>query len=92
MNKLEAVLKALGTNPMQVAQSLSDSGVRGNREDTCGCPLGNLLAKLGWEDPYVQGNYAKAFMGCQEITAALPEAVRGFLSDFDRGCWPDLVR
>jgi hypothetical protein len=91
MNKLDTDLAQLGPDPLTIANRLYALGIRGNREDTCGCPLGNYLS-AEWEDVYVQGDKAKAFMGNVEVTAVLPKAVQEFLSGFDHGHFPELTR
>jgi hypothetical protein len=92
MNKLDIVMAELGPDPLAIVARLNGLGVRGNREDCCGCPLGNHLSALGWEDVYVQHDKVKAFWGNAEITAELPMPVREFLSGFDHGLFPELVR
>jgi len=93
------LLEQLGGTSQAVAASLQQAGVQGDPFLVSRCPLARYLHAVVGVEPRVGkvkvGLYKAVINGprwWQPMTVDLPAPVRGFVVDFDRGRFPDLLR
>jgi hypothetical protein len=93
------LLEQLGGTSDAVATSLQRAGVQGDPFLVSRCPLARYLHAVVGIEPRVGkikvGLYKAVINGprwWQPMTVDLPAPVRGFVVDFDRGRFPDLLR
>jgi hypothetical protein len=93
------LLDQLGGTSQAVATSLQQAGVQGDPFLVSRCPLARYLHAVVGTEPRVGkikvGLYKAVINGprwWQPMTVDLPAPVRGFVVDFDRGRFPDLLR
>jgi hypothetical protein len=79
------LLTRLGTTADEVAATLRDLGIRGQRFDGCDCPVARYLADHGHEMA-VGSVSAKS----QWERVLLPHPVAHFAMAFDQGAYPEL--
>lgn len=96
--QVAAFLVGLGSSGVEVAARLAREGVRGVPGDTDDCAVAVYLhAVLGPDDQVrsvkVAGG-AVAVSRCRRrgVSVPLPEPVRAFIGEFDKGRFPTLVR
>jgi hypothetical protein len=96
MSKLEQELNALGNNPLEIANKLMELGIRGEREDTCSCPIANYILALGYVKATVGSKRAGFWSMADEYDeyeeCDIPDAVGKFIVAFDNGEFPELVK
>lgn len=93
---LKEYLWGLGADADTVAASLRTLGVKGVRSSDCRCPVARALIKhFGIRDVSVMGTVRLAVLegfGEGTVYTETPEAVKAFISRFDRGPhYADLV-
>ena len=94
---VEALFLGLGRNRNSVARNLEQAKVLGLRHRPSLCPVAIYMAQHGFQGR-TDGQYfvtvcpnPRCEPGCEhEVVARVPEAVRGFILDFDRGLYPTL--
>jgi hypothetical protein len=96
---VSVLLEQLGGTSEAVATSLRQAGVQGDPFLVSRCPLARYLHAVVGVEPRVGkikvGLYKAVINGprwWQPMTIDLPAPVRGFVVDFDRGRFPDLLR
>jgi hypothetical protein len=96
---VSVLLDQLGGTSEAVATSLQQAGVQGDPFLVSRCPLARYLHAVVGAEPRVGkikvGLYKAVINGprwWQPLTVDLPAPVRGFVVDFDRGRFPDLLR
>ena len=96
---VSVLLDQLGGTPEAVATNLQQAGVQGDPFLVSRCPLARYLHAVVGTEPRVGkikvGLYKAVINGprwWQPMTVDLPAPVRGFVVDFDRGRFPDLLR
>jgi hypothetical protein len=96
---VSVLLDQLGGTPEAVATSLQQAGVQGDPFLVSRCPLARYLHAVVGVEPRVGkikvGLYKAVINGprwWQPMTVDLPAPVRGFVVDFDRGRFPELLR
>jgi hypothetical protein len=95
-----AVLASLGDDPRQIAASLEKSGVRATPRDTNDCAIAVFLGAVLATDPCVRSVWVSGHQVVLSptqrwhrcVTIRLPESLRRFVSLFDRGEFPQLMR
>jgi hypothetical protein len=91
-----AALNALGTTPIEVAQSLHLAGFKGNRRAAGRCPLANFLKDAFTPQGASVFSHATLYFGpwgilSEEVVAVVtPPAAREFIALFDNGKFPSL--
>lgn len=81
-------LKALGNTADEIADSLRQLGITGNRDGYKSCPLFHFLERKGFQ---VQGvSYCDVDLETTEVT--LPEACIEFIKEFDSGNYSFLAK
>ena len=91
---LTTALASLGDTPGQVAVSLHQLGLRGERLEGGKCPIARYVESLGFEVLGViedSVDVADPSDGSKVIEIDLPAAVSQFVHGFDEGAWPELV-
>lgn len=94
-DKIERALKALGNDPEEVAYSLYRAEVEGKRCSPESCPVAEYLYKECGEDLLKVWVYPVT-ISCSvygtfgRVNRELPVAIKQFLLNFDRGCYPHL--
>lgn len=89
LNPTETALGFLAQapNPAVVAEMLRDLGIRGAQRDQGSCPLANYL-EIETGRPHRVGSFvARGVFG----DVRLPDVLKAFVAEFDRGYYPDLV-
>jgi hypothetical protein len=93
------LLEQLGGTSEAVATALQQAGVQGDPFLVSRCPLARYLHAVVGIEPRVGkikvGLYKAVINGprwWQPTTVDLPAPVRGFVVDFDRGRFPELLR
>ena len=96
---VSVLLDQLGSTSGAVATSLRQAGVQGDPFLVSRCPLARYLHAVVSVEPRVGkikvGLYKAVINGprwWQPMTVDLPAPVRGFVVDFDRGRFPELLR
>jgi hypothetical protein len=96
---VSVLLDQLGDTSAAVAASLHQAGVQGDPFLVSRCPLARYLHAVIGVEPRVGkikvGLYKAVINGprwWQPMTVDLPAPVRGFVVEFDRGRYPDLLR
>jgi hypothetical protein len=103
---LLAALKALGDDSATVAQTLTDKGCVGERDQCQKCPVAVYVSTIYPDARYVDvlqsqvvvereiwvqdGGYGE--MVTQTIRVEPPDAVADFVGDFDARRYPDLIK
>ena len=88
--ELKRILGSLGRNPQEIANSLKEKGIAGNRCDTSSCPLAKYLC-----------NFVDAVEveGCRivvwdekgrDMEIFNTKAQTSFIEQFDNGTFPEL--
>lgn len=89
-NKLRSVLRALGEDADQVAETLRQKGIKGKLEKSDCCPIANYLTSRGFIDSDVDEYDAYGtYDGCR-YEISLPMSVSKFVRYFDKGAYHDL--
>ena len=89
MNKLENDLMKLGATNNDIANTLCNKQIKGTKKSSCHCPIAKYLLSLGYEDPYVHGEIYATKGDCR-VRVRFTNAISIFVSDFDKGKYPEL--
>ena len=90
---IEMALKKLGNTKDQVAHSLLRDGYKGQPNDCEACPVARYLqTKLQTKKVKVMSSSALCYAGSVDDEVSLPKAVRAFISNFDKGKYPKLIK
>jgi hypothetical protein len=91
--ELEVLLASLGGSPAVVAAALVAAGVKGKRSTRRSCPVANWLRLETGLDPSVDDDRV-ALREAEDLRTRVevrtPDAVRGFIYDFEDGEYVDL--
>lgn len=83
------LLEELGEGGQDVADTLYDLKIKGDRDKAGSCPLANYLRSQGVADARV--NCDELEWGEFREVLALPEGCGDFVVRFDAGAFPDLL-
>ena len=88
------IFRSLGRSSKQVAARLKILGIRGRKKHTEFCPLGIYLRKCGFyrADVGPRTVSIKLAPGLLRQTIELPQQIRGFVSQMDKGEYPELQK
>jgi hypothetical protein len=95
-----ALLASLGDTTQQIATSLERSGVRATPRNPSDCALAVFLGAVLASDPRIRSVYVTGYvvMLCPaqwwhpDVRITLSAPLRHFVSSFDRGSFPQLMR
>ena len=91
-DNLKSLLEGMGSTADEVAAFLEGQGVKGWRRDGNGCPVARYLTAINQCRYYVGTGAVSTEAGGfpYEWIVELPNPVRGFVSNFDHGSYPNL--
>lgn len=85
--QLRAALKKLGFNPVEVARSLMDRGIKGKIHDSAHCPV-SIYLQLAGAPPISIGRHC---IDCKGFKIRIPGFIARFIQQFNAGHWPELI-
>lgn len=92
VNNVFSVLRALGNNATEVANSLKVRKIKGEKRAAEACPIRNYLASEGFSTNVSSENIEirDASHNPSLISITTPNIIADFIDEFDRGWYPDL--
>jgi len=86
------LLAGLGETPEEIAATLLGSGYKGLQGDGKGCPCGSCLRDHLEVVVHVARTYVVVHGDNETSTSPLPHHVQDFITLFDSGHFPELIR
>lgn len=89
--KLQLLIDALPKDESGLVQYLVDLGVKGKKKKASSCALAKFFQSRGLEGAAVNGDEASCVGSAGKVTVSLPEHLKSFVTNFDRGAYPALT-